>query len=286
MPLCSLDTLPKQVDHMGNTFVDSHCHVHSVGPDSEAHSRAKWEELGLSPEAIVDRAVQANVVKLICVGTDVTDSIKAVEFAQENEHCYAAIGIHPHEAKRYLKDTAALKQLSDLARQPKVVAIGECGLDYFYNHSEPNDQAAILRFQLDLAQEHNLPVIFHVREAFDDFWPIFNSYQDSLKGVLHSFTDTPKTLQTALDKGLYIGVNGITTFPSATALREMVKAVSSERLLLETDAPYLTPTPYRGNINEPKQIVRIAEFLVELRHTTLDQLADTTTVNANRLFGL
>lgn len=271
---------------MSQTFIDSHCHVHSVGPDSEVLSRAKWEELGLSPQTIVERAVAAGVTKLICVGTDLPDSLKAVEFAQSNDNCYAAVGIHPHEAKRYVNDQAALKRFKELLSQPKVVAIGECGLDYYYNHSESSDQEAILRFQLDLAREHNLPVIFHVRDAFAAFWPIFNAYSPNLRGVLHSFTDTPQTLKTALEKGLYIGVNGIATFPSATALSQTLVSVPDEQLLLETDSPYLTPAPYRGTINEPKQIVRIAEYLVGLRQTTLDKLADITSANAIQLFGL
>ena len=271
---------------MSKTFIDSHCHIHSVGPASEKHTSAKWEELGLSPEVVLKRAIEAGVTRLICVGTDLVDSTKAVEFAQVHDACYATIGIHPHEAKRFVNDKAALVQFKELVKESKVVAIGECGLDYYYSHSEPRDQETILRFQLDLACEFNLPLSFHVREAYDNFWPIFDSYGGSLSGVLHSFTDSAETLNNALERGLFIGVNGIATFPSAPALSEMIKAIPSHHLLLETDSPYLTPAPYRGTINEPKQIVRIAEYLAELRQTTLDHLADLTSANAKQLFGL
>ena len=264
---------------------DTHCHIQSLGADSgEAGTRALWSKTDLTAAVLIRRAKEANVTRFICVGCDLEDSRLATDFA-DRFNAYASIGIHPHEAKRYVNRSKELTRFVALAGKERVVAIGECGLDYFYRHSEPEDQITLLRFQLDLAAKVKLPVIFHVREAFADFWPVYDSYPN-IRAVLHSFTDTSATLDMALERGLYIGVNGIATFTRTPKMQEMFKSIPLERLLLETDAPFLTPTPYRGNINEPKQIVRIAEFLVELRHTTLDQLADTTTVNANRLFGL
>ncbi len=268
-------------------LIDSHCHIHSFGPTSEDQTSRKWAKLGLGPDEIINRARETGVEEFICVGTELEDSVAAVSFAQASTGCYAAVGIHPHEAKRFFSNPKASAEFSELIKQPKVIAIGECGLDYYYQHSEPLDQEKILRFQLDQAIKNNLPLIFHVREAYSDFWPIFDSYpKGRLRGVLHSFTDTKETLDMAIDRGLYIGVNGIATFAKDPLLKEMFKAIPQNRLLLETDAPYLTPNPYRGNINEPKYIVRIVEFLAELRKVKLENLEQATIDNTKQLFGI
>ena len=271
---------------MSLQFIDTHCHIHSVGEGSEQHTRAKWEAIGLSSEEILTRAYNAGVTRLICVGTDLNDSKKAVAFAAGQQNCYAAVGIHPHEAEAFFKNRAAQKEFAGLTKAPKVIAIGECGLDYFYNHSSPSAQAEVLKFQLDLAKAADLPLIFHVRNAFSDFWEIFNSYNNSLRGVLHSFTDSIENLEIACARGLFIGVNGIATFSKDQKQQAMYKSIPLSNLLLETDAPYLTPTPYRGNINEPKQIVRVAEYLSELKGLKLDELAQATSSNADKLFGI
>ena len=143
----------------------------------------------------------------------------------------------------------------------------------------------MLRFQIELALAHDLPIIFHVREAFDDFWPIFEQYQ-GIHGVLHSFSDSRANMERAVQHGLYIGVNGIATFAKQSEQLAMYAAVPLKNLLLETDAPFLTPTPYRGSINEPKQIVTVASFLAELRSENLANIAVSTTTNAKKLFGL
>jgi Tat protein secretion system quality control protein TatD with DNase activity len=171
------------------------------------------------------------------------------------------------------------------SRADKIVAIGECGLDYFYNHSSKPEQERALRSQIELALEHNLPLIFHIRDAFADFWPIFDSYQ-GLRGVLHSFTDTPENLGKALERGLYIGINGIMTFTKQNWQLEVAKSVPSERLVLETDAPFLTPVPLRGTINEPAHVELIAKFLSELRQQPFEELATITPNNALQLFSI
>lgn len=167
----------------------------------------------------------------------------------------------------------------------KIVAIGECGLDYFYNHSSKTDQIKALRFQIELAMQHNLPLIFHVRNALDDFWPIFDSYPN-LRGVLHSFTDTQANLDRALARGLYIGVNGIMTFTKDQAQLAMAKQIPLQKLLIETDAPFLTPVPLRGKVNEPANGRLVANFMATLRGEQLKELAAATTTNAQTLFGI
>lgn len=272
-----------------NQLVDTHCHIQSAGlTKGERITRQLWAKSELKGGELVKRAKAAGVTRLLCIGCDLEDSRLAVEFAQRHNGCWASIGIHPHEAQHH-RSGEKLAQFAGLADQPKVVAIGECGLDYYYEHSPKTDQLGVLEFQLELAQEADLPVIFHVREAFDDFWPVFDRHEDlnrheDLKGVLHSFTDGAANLQKGLERGLFIGVNGIATFTKDRAQLEIYKRVPLEKLLLETDAPFLTPHPYRGSINEPAKVTVIAEFLAALRGETPEQIAKVTTANAKQLF--
>jgi TatD DNase family protein len=266
-------------------FVDTHCHIQSAGAEQgERATRDIWaKDPELTGDMLVERSVQAGVDRLVCVGCDLGDSRLAIDFVQKHENCWASIGIHPHEGKEYAGKTELLAEFAALANEPKVIAVGECGFDFYYTHSPKEAQEEILRFQLDLASKNDLPVIFHVREAFDDFWPIFDSYQ-GIRGVLHSFTDSKANLDKALERGLYIGVNGIATFSKDPDQQARYKSVPLDHLLLETDAPFLTPTPYRGKINQPQHVLTIAEFLADLRGESLDSIAAATTHNASELF--
>lgn len=267
-------------------FIDTHCHIHEavVSTRSDTETRKRYKKAGSPrPEDILARARAAGVTKLICVGTTLEDSELAVAFAAEHDGVWASIGLHPHEAKEYADNPAALKRFAALADKPKVVAVGECGLDFYYNHSSPETQEKILRFQLELAQGHDLPVIFHVREAFEEFWPVFDGYP-GLRGVIHSFSATPKELEQVLRRDLYVGLNGIMTFTKTPEQLEAAKMVPLDRLVFETDAPFLTPLPERGKLCEPKHVRVTAEFLGNLRAEPLDRLAARTTENAQELF--
>lgn len=222
---------------------------------------------------------------MVCVGCDLEDSKLAVEAVTAHDSLYASIGLHPHEAQHYAGREEKLQEFSALAGKEKVVAVGECGLDFYYSHSPKAAQVEILEFQLNLATKHNLPVIFHVRDAFDDFWPIFSNFE-GIRGVLHSFTDNLANLERAVSQGLYIGVNGIATFAKSPEQLDMYRAIPDQNLVLETDAPFLTPVPFRGTICEPKHIALTASFLAELRGDTAEKLAETTTQNAKKLFNL
>jgi TatD DNase family protein len=273
---------------MAMELVDTHCHIQSAGlleaaSAGERVTREKWSKIpDRTAEVIVSEAVQNGVTRMVCVGCDLNDSQLAVDFVRDKPECWASIGIHPHEAQHFVDDMAALANFAALATRDKVVALGECGLDYYYGHSPQVDQVKILRFQIELALQYDLPMIFHVRDALEDFWPIFDSYK-GVKGVLHSFTDTRENLDKAIARGLYIGVNGIATFTKDESQLEMYKNIPKSRLLLETDAPFLTPSPYRGNICEPYHIKVIAEFLSELRGEAIEDLAAVTTDNAKAL---
>jgi TatD DNase family protein len=264
---------------------DTHCHLHElVEPLTPVYDKWRSDGVERTPEGVIKAAQEAGVNRLLCIGTSYPDSELAVNFVQNRENVWASIGIHPHEAETALAE-GHLDAFAALVDRDKVVAVGETGLDYYYTHSPREAQEAMLRFQIELALAHDLPLIFHVREAFDDFWPIFESYQGA-RGVLHSFTDSVSNLERALSHGLYIGVNGIATFARQESQRVMYRTIPQRSLLLETDAPFLTPTPFRGTINEPKYTSVVAEFLSELRGEDLAELAATTTSNARDLFHL
>lgn len=267
-------------------LVDTHCHIQSAGlKQGERTTRELWAKAPeLTGGGIAASASEAGVTRLICVGCDLEDSRLAVDFARRPS-CWASVGIHPHEAKHFAGRADKLKAFATLAAADKVVAVGECGFDFYYNHSPKEAQVEVLKFQIELALRHNLPMIFHVREAFDDFWPVFDTYK-GIRGVVHSFTDSPRNMEKALERGLYIGVNGIATFAKNPAQIEVYKSVPLHRMVLETDSPFLTPTPYRGKINEPKRLTAVADFLADSRGESRAELSEATTRNARELFNI
>lgn len=262
------------------SVVDTHCHIH----DDSFYTK---EDITLVE--MIEDALKAGVERMVCVGTDVESSTKAIKVAGEHDCLYASIALHPHEAadmseQDIREGVAKLEEIASRAPE-KLVAIGECGLDYFYHADEEvrTRQELLLRLQLDIAVTYDLPVIFHVRNAFDDFFSIMKDYP-SIRGVLHSFTDSKEHMVRATEMGLYIGLNGIMTFTREEVQLDMAKAVPLDKLLLETDAPFLTPKPFRGKICKPEHIMLTAAFLSDLRGEAMSQLATATTDNAKQLF--
>lgn len=272
-------------------YTDTHCHIHTAGSKRSNFTVGKWRDAGENnPSDILNSSVKSGVSRLVCVGTDVEDSIEAAGFVKDHKNAWASVGVHPHDAK--LVTPEKLQKIRNLIEEDreknlgpkKIVAIGEVGLDYYYQHSPKDLQITLLEQFLQMARDYDLPVIFHVREAFADFWPVFANFKP--RGVLHSYTDNLKNLETALSQGLYIGLNGIITFIKDEAQLEMAKCVPLDSLLLETDSPYLTPIPFRGKICKPEHVVKTAEFLAPLRGEDLENLARRTTENACRLFNI
>lgn len=253
-------------------FVDTHCHIH-------------FDYYTLDPDEVIANAQSEGVSRLICVGCTLEDSRAGIEFVKNRENTWTSIGLHPHEGIHYTDDKRALEEFAKLVGQPKVIAVGETGLDYYYENSPRDKQKKLLEFQLDLATKHKLPLIFHVRDAFEDFWPIIDNFT-GIRGVVHSFTAGTEELEQILKRGLYVGLNGIMTFTKNEYQLQAAKAVPLNRLLLETDAPYLTPVPFRGTMCQPKHVAVVAEFLSDLRKESLEELATTTTMNAVKLFNL
>lgn len=270
-------------------LVDTHCHIQSAGlSEGEKGTRELWaKDPSLSAASLIKSAQDDGVTKMIAVGCDLGDSELATACARQYPEVWASVGIHPHEAGDFLSLSGAKDRFEELlkSRTDKVVAIGETGLDYHYNHSDRASQQEVMRFQLNLASKYNLPVIFHVREAFNDFWPIFDEFKN-IKGVVHSFSSSRQDLKQCLERGLYIGLNGIMTFTNSEEQLKAAKEVPLNKLLLETDAPFLTPSPYRGKICQPKHVCVTAEFLSGIRGETLERLAAATTYNAHQLFGI
>lgn len=250
-------------------LIDTHAHIHQKG-------------YPIDPVEAVKCAKASGVNHIICVGTDENDSELAIKFVRNCKDCSATVGLHPHDAKL---GAGAYKKLEKLVNMPGVVAIGECGLDYFYEHSPRDVQAEALKFQIELGQKHNLPFVFHVRDAFEDFFSVVDKYQ-GLRGVVHSFSSSPEHLHRILKRGFYVGLNGIMTFTKDSAQLAAAKEVPLDKLLLETDSPFLTPTPYRGKVNQPANVAIVAEFLANLRGESFEELAEATTTNASALFGL
>ncbi|PID32838.1 preprotein translocase [Candidatus Saccharibacteria bacterium] len=251
-------------------LVDTHCHIHD--PDFFAD---KIDE-------VYQNCLESEIYPIV-VGTSEKSSSQAVEFANSHESS-AIVGVHPHDTK------LGWDNIADLAKDSSVVGIGEIGLDYFYEHSSREVQQEGLEAQLQIAIDHDLPVSFHVRDeksargaVWQDFWPIFDNFT-GLKGVLHSFTDNQQNLDEGFKRGLLVGINGISTFTKDEAQQKLYATVPLEKILVETDSPYLTPVPFRGKMNEPKFVEEVAKHLATQRNVSFDDFCIITTKNARDLY--
>ncbi len=258
-------------------LIDSHCHLHDT------------EFFADNREELYQQTIAAGI-GIICVGTDERSSRQAVEFAVNRDYTWAAVGVHPHDSKDGWNEVERL--LKARADNSPIVAIGEIGLDYYYNHSPRDVQIQALEAQLQLAVDYDLPVSFHIRDGaagqvsvWDDFWPIFDNFH-GVRGVLHSFTDTCLNLDKGFARGLYVGLNGISTFTKDQAQQELFASIPLERLLLETDAPFLTPKPFRGKMNMPRYVELVAKYWADNRNILFDDLSEATVRNTKNLFGI
>jgi len=248
----------------------------------DSHAHLNFPQFDADREAVIARARKAGLVAILNVGTDLASSRAAVKLAEKYDFLYAAVGVHPHDA-RTLTPTV-LDELRRLARHPKVVAIGEIGLDYYRDLSPRPMQQWAFADQLALAAELGLPVVVHSREAHDDVLATLQGWDGV--GVLHSYSAGPERLEEVLELGFYIGISGPVTFPKANRLRAVAAAVPLERLLVETDCPYLTPVPHRGRRNEPAYVQYVVEAVARARETSPKAVARATADNARRLFGM
>ncbi len=252
-------------------LVDSHCHL-------------DFPEYAENLDAVMDRAREAGVGTCVTIGTELKrfSGVRAV--AERFDHVWCSVGIHPHEAEKELLSDADL--LLAETSHPKVVGIGETGLDYFYEHSPREKQIENFRAHIAASRQTRLPLIVHTRDADDDTIRVLEeeTAKGAFPGLIHCFTGTQRLADAALKLGLSISISGIATFKNSTALREVIKTVPLDRLLVETDAPFLAPVPYRGKTNEPALVVHTARLVAELKGVSEEELARATTDNFFRLF--
>ena len=250
--------------------------------DTHAHLNLSGSYRKDLPE-VISRAREAGVKRIINVGIDLKTSIKALELAHQYQGLYATGGIHPHEAQK--ASSATYETLKALFDDPKMVAVGEIGLDYAKEYSPRQIQQEHFAYQLELAKERRLPVVIHSRDASPDIYEILKGHLPE-RFVFHCFAGSVSEARLILDLGGYISVTGIVTFPRAENIREVVRYVPLERLMLETDCPFLTPVPFRGKRNEPAFVRYVAEKVAEVKGITLEECALKTTQNAEEFFGL
>jgi len=252
-------------------LVDSHCHL-------------EFPDFAPEIDAVMARAKEAGVDVCLSIGTKLETFPRVRETAARFDSVWCSVGVHPHEADKEPLTSAA--PLIALTKDPKVVGIGETGLDYYYDHSVRAAQATNFRAHIDAARQTNLPLIVHTRDAEDDTIAILREEMaaGTFSGVLHCFTGTQALADAALDLGFYISASGIMTFKNAEALRAVLKGVPLDRLLVETDSPYLAPIPHRGKRNEPSFVAYTARALAELKGVAFEDLAAATSENFFRLF--
>jgi TatD DNase family protein len=255
-------------------IIDSHCHL-------------DFPDYGTELPEVLDRARAAGIVRMICIGSgkDLASARSSVALAAREPDIFATVGIHPHDVVHMTEETWT--ELDGLARAPRVVGIGETGLDYFYDHSPREDQRRAFRRFIALGRAVRLPVICHIRDAHEEAAEILASEQaPEVGGVIHCFTGGPADARRYLDLGFHLSLSGILTFKTAGPIREAAALAPLDRLMVETDAPYLAPIPHRGKRNEPAYVVKTLALLAELRGISFDEAAAATTANARRLFSL
>lgn len=254
-------------------LIDTHCHL-------------TFDDLARDIDAVVERSRAASVTEWITVGTDPQENRKAIEFAERFENLYAAIAIHPHDAKTVTPDTLA--ELKKLAQHDKVVAIGETGLDYHYDFSLHEDQRKVFAGHLKIAGELGLPVIIHCRKAFDETMEILEHAGSGVKRVVfHCFSGSAEQAKIVLDKGYYISFTGVVTFKNAEKTRRAASVVPVDRLMLETDCPYMSPEPMRKQkVNEPALMIHTARFLADLKQMDWEDFAQAIIATSRTFFGL
>ncbi len=251
---------------MDPRWVDSHCHLQLAGGDEH-----------------VARARAAGVEWMVCVGTDLETSQGALTFADLHPDVYATVGLHPHDASKL---SAQWEMLEPLAVSEACVAVGECGFDLFYEHSPRDEQEAAFRLQVRVANDAGKPLVVHSRDAWSDTFRVLDDEGVPERTIFHCFTGGPEEAGAAFERGCYLSFSGIVSFKNAGALREAARITPDDRVLVETDSPFLTPEPHRGRPNEPALVVAVGAALARARGVEPEEIAEITRANAARVFGV
>ena len=258
---------------MSNKILDSHCHLNFP------QFKGKLDE-------IVKRALDNGVSRMLTISTKLNEISELESISKSYSEVYNSVGVHPHECKNY-KDLS-LNDLIKHTENSKCIGIGESGLDFYYENSPKELQTKLFKIHIEAARETNLPLIVHTRSADIQTIQVLSDEmkRGSFSGLIHCFSTSKKLAESAIDLGFYISLSGIITFSKSTELRDIVKVLPLNKLLVETDAPYLAPEPYRGKCNEPSYVIHTAKILADLKGLDLDVIAEKTTQNFNRLFNL
>ncbi len=249
----------------------------------DTHAHLQDPAFNKDRQEVMKRAREAGLEKIVCIGYDYETSVEAVELARRHPEVYAVVGVHPHDAKNL--DAETLAKLYELARDPRVVAIGETGLDYYRNLSSPEKQRTAFKDQIKLAQELYKPLVIHDRDAHQEILDILKKEKAGVnEGIIHCYSGHLPLAVELMKEGFYISFAGPLTFKNAKKTQEVAARISLERILIETDSPYLAPEPFRGKRNEPALVVHTARKLAELRNKTEDEIAYVTSQNAKRVY--
>ena len=248
-------------------LIDTHCHIYYD----------KYNDI----DEVIDRALEHNVSKMICVGVDIESSNKSIELAEKYDMIYATAGYHPHESKDTIPKY--LSELESLLKHKKVVALGEIGLDFFYNHSDKKTQIKIFEEQLELAKSLNMPCVIHNRESDNELIHSIKRTKNN-NAVIHCFASNSKFANELIDLNLHLSFTGLITF--VDELKKVVKNIPIDKIMVETDSPYLTPVPHRGKRNEPYMVKYVAEEIAKIKNISFEDVANQTTKTANTFFGI
>jgi TatD DNase family protein len=276
-------------------WFDSHCHVQGeyLRGAAEDDAPAAGGEVAAGPavlEALLGRAREAGVDRMICIGTGVATSAQAAAVARATAaagtgpRAWASIGLHPHEASEGVDEVDALLTLEEAAGDGVVVAVGECGLDYYYEHSSRDAQRAAFAAQIGLAHAHRLALVIHARDAWDDLFDVLRAEGVPERTVLHCFTGGPGEVARCLDAGMFVSFSGIVTFKNAADVRAAVALCPIDRLLVETDSPFLAPVPHRGRANEPSYLPLVGEAVAAVKGCPVDEVRERSAAAANMVF--
>jgi TatD DNase family protein len=257
------------------SFIDSHCHLDNPQFDPDR-------------DAVIDRALAAGVERRVVIGTGEgpPDLEAGIRLADKHDAIYATVGVHPHDASKATSESYA--RLKELLQHPKVVALGEIGLDYHYDHSPREVQREAFLEQMRIAGEASKPIVIHTREAWEDTIALLETYwrPHGLGGIMHCFSGNADQAALCVDLGFHLSFGGILTFPKSADIQEAARRAPADRLLIETDAPYLAPVPHRGKRNEPAYVAETARKLAQLRGVSPEEIAQTTTENFRKLLGM
>ncbi len=250
-------------------YFDTHCHLNS-------------EQLYENRDEFIKHALDNQVEMMVVVGYDLESSKKAVEIAKEYDFIYAAVGIGPNDCLN--TTTQDLQIIDEYLNEPKVVALGEIGLDYYWDDVPSDKQKEIFQLQVDLAKKHQKPIIIHCRDAYEDTYEVLK--RNGHPGIMHCYSGSVEMAKRFIDLGFYISLAGPVTFKNARVPKDVAEKIGLEHLLIETDCPYLTPHPYRGSLNEPENVVYIAQEIAKLKNMEIESVASQTTFNAKKIFGI